>query len=1440
MMNMWKVRELMDKATNVVMNYTETEAKVREATNDDAWGPTGAMMQELAQATFTYEQFPEVMSMLWKRMLQENKRNWRRTYKSLLLLNYLVRNGSERVVTSSREHIYDLRSLENYTFIDEFGKDQGINIRHKVRELIDFIQDDDKLREERKKAKKNKDKYVGLSSEAMGMRFGGGERWMDSPKWNKSSVEAYNDWDKDSRGKGFEDMNNSDDGEREDSDNDTSPKKSGREYRDTMDNIHQIGKSTQISIPSTTSSPVRTTRPIKKVDLGAAANYGKEQSSNSISTQQSNNLSSPINQQKTKNDILNEIFESQSDNSGRLDDDDFNPRANTQSYIQPQNTNLDFGDFTSAFNNSLTNVKSKDSNNDEFADFTSAFNNTVTISNPPSQPQSQIGLIGVTILGVNSSTTNNANTIYANTQTAFIGSDVAMQNSKMSNDLFDSLSPQTLNNQTMNNNTVSLNTDLLSDLDSLNAPAMRLTDGRISNPSNSNIFMGISNVPSNTINYSAYKNEENITAVESIAVALLEVLCAVRRIKSRSNLEKIRASLANYVTLLPGTITPQKYMGVDDGAEVDVTTYGRILERTIDIFDRNWPLERDDCLDPLIIKLMVVDGATLPMLSESLRRLTIALSRSEDERKTCAISTILQDLLKSDAIFSAIVNTCRVQRVHCLSLEVELDQAWQSTMQILVSLPSRVANKMRLDTPKLYTPQVYVRLLYFHVCRAMHFVNDSWYTCDIKPKINILSSLISKILITSKPTYDATCLIDVFKEWCYENIKNEKRLVRSVLRELDSTAVEHMATLFLKHSEPKYGVRPVFGDLLTTPHWKYVLTTKIPFMRHYKDESLMFNLISYLSSCEDQDALPELMMKLINVWADSSIMNHTPVEQHEYISRLVILSVRVCKNRLKQSMKEQCRQLLLVGVSVHLESTDIYVRAMGMITAEICTNCLSENDMSQLAFDYEGMPARMQQLVESLKHLHAPTVCELSDGLTSNVDDVDTAVDKKIRKLVADILPSLQTESNGETEDHPNSSTNVTKEEKSNDLEVTSNVQDNTQDSSQGDEDDESEVDSDDDLVPYDMNEEQDKPVSKWRPMYLRDLRDNLTDERTFSNPDVFSESMSVCEELIRTQLPNDDASFAVELLELLVTLRQQSYMENFEDIVFRCCVEIVVVRPKECAKFLCMQFYEDAGKYSLSHRLLFLDVLSESAKRLSQIKLEDTTKSNTENTKLVKRKKSISSPVSVFIDMTKARKTQELYYEDVEDLRRLPNSQGTDWREIIEKRIESHTRRFAHQSKIPKASVNRFANVASSFLYPLLYGFGRPQESGKLQGLKIYADQENILLLRYLKTLSVMMRAAENCPLALKVAKEILELTWTLRNHNEAAARFAVVECVVSVLVSLPKDGIGELLDMLLEIREWLLLTQNVIYGEHDAKCRELNAAVMRYVDAIIGSVLS
>ena len=63
------------------MNYTDAEIKVREATTEESWGPTPDMMREIAGLTFQYDSFPEVMGMLWKRMLPPSPVAWRHTYK---------------------------------------------------------------------------------------------------------------------------------------------------------------------------------------------------------------------------------------------------------------------------------------------------------------------------------------------------------------------------------------------------------------------------------------------------------------------------------------------------------------------------------------------------------------------------------------------------------------------------------------------------------------------------------------------------------------------------------------------------------------------------------------------------------------------------------------------------------------------------------------------------------------------------------------------------------------------------------------------------------------------------------------------------------------------------------------------------------------------------------------------------------------------------------------------------------------------------------------------------------------------------------------------------------------------------------------------------------------------------------------------------------------
>ena len=44
-------------------------------------------------------------------------------------------------------------------------------VRHKVKELIEIVQDDQRLRDERKKAKKSRDKYKGVSSDEVARKY---------------------------------------------------------------------------------------------------------------------------------------------------------------------------------------------------------------------------------------------------------------------------------------------------------------------------------------------------------------------------------------------------------------------------------------------------------------------------------------------------------------------------------------------------------------------------------------------------------------------------------------------------------------------------------------------------------------------------------------------------------------------------------------------------------------------------------------------------------------------------------------------------------------------------------------------------------------------------------------------------------------------------------------------------------------------------------------------------------------------------------------------------------------------------------------------------------------------------------------------------------------------------------------------------------------------
>ncbi|KFD57535.1 hypothetical protein M513_01638 [Trichuris suis] len=96
---------------NVACNYSDAQVKVREATSNDPWGPSSSLMSEIADMTFNAMAFSEIMQMIWKR-LNDHGKNWRHVYKSLVLLDYLIKLGSEKVAQQCRENIYAIQTLK--------------------------------------------------------------------------------------------------------------------------------------------------------------------------------------------------------------------------------------------------------------------------------------------------------------------------------------------------------------------------------------------------------------------------------------------------------------------------------------------------------------------------------------------------------------------------------------------------------------------------------------------------------------------------------------------------------------------------------------------------------------------------------------------------------------------------------------------------------------------------------------------------------------------------------------------------------------------------------------------------------------------------------------------------------------------------------------------------------------------------------------------------------------------------------------------------------------------------------------------------------------------------------------------------------------------------------------------------------------------------------
>lgn len=155
---MINVQEIRRNVINVVKNYSDAQVKVRKATSNEPWGPSSTLMSEIADLTYNVVAFSEIMQIVWKR-LNDHGKNWRHVYKALVLLEYLIKTGSEKVAQQCRDNLFAIQTLKDFQYFED-SKDQGLSIREKSKLLVGLLKDEEKLKTERIRALKAKERFA--------------------------------------------------------------------------------------------------------------------------------------------------------------------------------------------------------------------------------------------------------------------------------------------------------------------------------------------------------------------------------------------------------------------------------------------------------------------------------------------------------------------------------------------------------------------------------------------------------------------------------------------------------------------------------------------------------------------------------------------------------------------------------------------------------------------------------------------------------------------------------------------------------------------------------------------------------------------------------------------------------------------------------------------------------------------------------------------------------------------------------------------------------------------------------------------------------------------------------------------------------------------------------------------------------------------------------
>jgi hypothetical protein len=136
---------------------------------------------------FFSNEYPKLFAMLWKRLTDVE--HVMHVQKALILVEYLLRYGSERFITDAKRRARDVAALQRYKHYDENNQDDAKEARAKAKHVHELLSDERVLQEERSKASKLRENMRGFGSE-----YGhGGAEYGRSSQYGGGGRERYGD-----------------------------------------------------------------------------------------------------------------------------------------------------------------------------------------------------------------------------------------------------------------------------------------------------------------------------------------------------------------------------------------------------------------------------------------------------------------------------------------------------------------------------------------------------------------------------------------------------------------------------------------------------------------------------------------------------------------------------------------------------------------------------------------------------------------------------------------------------------------------------------------------------------------------------------------------------------------------------------------------------------------------------------------------------------------------------------------------------------------------------------------------------------------------------------------------------------------------------------------------------------------------------------------------